>query len=110
MNLHGYLAQLHFGGDLLVQRAGDDQGQDLALAWAQQVETGLKGAHFPGLFPSHPITFEGDAHGIEQGLLGTGLVRNSTAPAFIALTLMGISPWSDDENNRNIGMCAGKLA
>jgi len=87
----------------------NDQGQDLALAWAQQLVAGLKVTQFFGLLPPHPIAFERDAHGIEQGLLAHRLGEEFDHAGLHRPDAHGNIAMAGDENSWNVRVRACEL-
>ena len=56
-------------------------------------QTGCAAPRSPPAARALAVAFERLLNGVEQILSRKGLVRNSTAPAFMARTLIGMSPW-----------------
>ena len=92
MHLDGHLADPELAGDLLVEPAGDDEAQDLSLAGGQGLKAGPQfgEAHLVGA--ADAVLFKRDTDPSSRSWSRNGLVRNSTAPAFIARTDIGMSP------------------
>src|SRR4029077_13145655 len=93
VSLQRHLAEVELGRDLLVRPPrDDDERHDLALALCQR-DLSLRrfDGHqwLRGPVPC-PARSPCESH-LAEPARGTGSVRNSTAPAFIARTLIGIS-------------------
>ena len=89
----GQVSGAEFAGDLLVQQAGNDQRQDLTLARSQGLEAGFAvPAISDRCLRVWPSRTRASVTASNSGSWRNGFVRNSTAPAFMARTLIGISP------------------
>jgi hypothetical protein len=53
---------------------------------------------------SLPIAFDRHLHGIQHFLRRKGLLKKSTAPAFMAMTDIGITPWPVTKKARNVNV------
>jgi len=53
-------------------------------------------------FTANAIPFEPEPDGIEHVLVAKRFGRNSMAPAFMAFTVIGMSPWPVHENDRDL--------
>src|SRR3979490_1648463 len=93
MDLHGDFGEAGLGPHLLVHQPGRDQCHHLTLARAQAFEKGPHLGDQLRALATLSITFDRHRGSIKHILSRKGLVRKSTAPAFMALTVIGISPW-----------------
>jgi hypothetical protein len=92
VRLHGDLADAELGTDLLVQKAGDYQRQDFSFTPTEQrmpIPEGDISASWPS---AARLRWMAARMAERSASLFSGFVRNSTAPAFMAFTLVGTSP------------------
>src|SRR5437764_11695903 len=93
MHFYRDLADTDLVGDLLVETAGCDQGHHLTLARGEGLEARPQ--------PASAFSFSSQARSrarpswiaSSKSWSRKGLVRNSIAPSFIALTDIGMSPY-----------------
>src|SRR5262245_34626846 len=93
MNLDGDLAQSKLTGDLLVHQAGSDEAHHLSFALGQPLEACSQVRDSMLILPTLAVALEpAAATASSMSWSRNGLVRKSTAPAFMACTDIGISP------------------
>ena len=93
MNLDGLLDGAEIAGNLLVEPSGDNMRQHFAFARGQVANLRLDRFQF-GLKPADLASLASARRcASNKSVSLTGLVRKSIAPAFMARTLVGISPF-----------------
>src|SRR5262249_24402380 len=90
--LHGRLGDADIAGNLLAEPTARDLDHDFALPGAQRVETLLERGQALLRGPPGPIASKADLNGVEQRLLAEWLGQDLDGAAFIACTVIGISP------------------
>src|SRR5215510_778458 len=93
MRLHGDLADPELAGDLFVQQPRDDQCHDLAFTRRQRRIAVPQRSHIGVETEAARLRSMAPRIAFNSSSSLNGFVRNSTAPAFIAWTVIGTSPW-----------------
>ena len=93
MELDGFFHGVQLCADLLIEHARNHVSHNFTLARSERL---IVSAHLRQPCPflaRDSIALKGLLDAVKQILFTKGLLRNSTAPAFIACTEIGMSPW-----------------
>jgi hypothetical protein len=99
MDLDRGLAGLNQRGDLLVKKAGDDQGEYFSFAARQRPEAVAQYAHFRISAVPQSVLFQCDLDGIEQILIPKGLREKFDRARFHRAHCHGDIAVGRDEND-----------
>ena len=93
MDLDGDFAGAQFARDLFVEQTRDHPGHDFTLASGQRIKSLAQLGGFRPLLTRAAVAFQRLLNRVEQILIAKGFGEKLHAPAFIARTDIGMSPW-----------------